>query len=441
LSVRERQREKEREREREAERTQWEAELGRLRDLIAATEAEAARQAQEQRAREQARALAEKQARERAQAEADAKAAAEREQRQRDEERQAQAQAQAAAQAKEQKAKATGEGQAASTQPGAPAGASGKAAVQVPAAAAWPPSRVTVDLSRQGLFRLSLPASQAPALAAAAAASAALQALADPQVLKSLPSWSTIARETTKSINRASGQVSANVDQVMAVAGRLVAVVEGVGAGGPPLDAYVKLLMVERLVEQAEMFRAKTEPAFPLASAIVLLCMNNRSLGPLIRARLLHECPWSHCAVALDDPEQHGRKEGETDETRFAERMSGYIALTAAIYVSPPLGAKAAGSEHPFGGVGGAWTYLACQLNAPPQRLSATLLHTFLNITSSSLAAAYGSQFLKLLQLVKDQYVPSLSHDPSLRPANRKLELLVDQLLTGDLPEMPILRG
>jgi hypothetical protein len=427
------------------ERKQWDADLRRLQELIAATEAAA------ERARK---------------AEAEARAAAERAQREKEQQAERERaleleKARAAEKAKMEKEKEQAKEQekaAAATQPAAtaapttpttpaaaaPAAAStptaaAKAAVAVPSAPSWPPSRVTVDGTPYGMFRMSLPASQARMLVAAAAAWSSLRTSADPQVLKSLPSWSTIARETTKSINRAAGQVSASVEQVSAVAGRLAAVVQGVGAGGAPLDAYVKLLMVERLVEQAEMFRAKTEPAFPLASAIVVLCARDRSLGRLVRARLLHECPWSQCAVALDDPEHFGRKENETDETRFGERMSGYIALTAAIYVSPPLGEGSAGAEHPFGGVGGAWTFLACQLNAPPQRLSATLLHTFLNITSSTLAAAFGQQFLKLLRLVKTQYVPTLSSDPALRPANRKLELLVDQLLTGDLPEMPII--
>ena len=98
-------------------------------------------------------------------------------------------------------------------------------------------------------------------------------------------------------------------------------------------------------------------------------------------------------------------------QDKFLRRVSGFTRLYAAIVVSPPpptSGSHSASSAHPHG-IEHAWSWLAHMVNvAPRPDVTATVLHEFLAVAGHSLARVYRRQFVKLVQVVLDDYLPRI---------------------------------
>ncbi|XP_043210382.1 nucleoporin GLE1-like [Amphibalanus amphitrite] len=118
-----------------------------------------------------------------------------------------------------------------------------------------------------------------------------------------------------------------------------------------------------------------------------------------------------------DTNEQYYRKLGYDyvdgvveKQDKFLKRMSGIARLYVALLIArppqhtpaPPPGAVPA---RPLG-VKHLWRWLAATVNLEPRAdVTASILYDALEVGGSTLSAAYGTQFVKLVKLLRTQYL------------------------------------
>jgi nucleoporin GLE1 len=121
--------------------------------------------------------------------------------------------------------------------------------------------------------------------------------------------------------------------------------------------------------------------------------------------------------------------------------MSGFVRLYAAITVTPPSGSRRhrTPAVHPHG-VEHAWTWLARIANVEPRPdVTATVIGDFLSVAGHALHRTYGRQFVKLVRLLADEYMPKIkavTQAGSGGPVTR-LEGLLRDATAGRLPQPP----
>jgi len=206
-------------------------------------------------------------------------------------------------------------------------------------------------------------------------------------------------------------QISASREQVSIKIQTLVQLIGQVSQCGEALGLFCLDAIADQIVFQGDNHvHLHTRSAFPLADVAVALCTYNPQLTRILMAKFHKSCCYTvpHYIPKLQGqkPEEHLRALGylnkETEESYF-RRMSGLIALYAAILQSDPL----QGRPHPYG-IEHAWTWMARTLNRPPRRITATLVHTFLQVAGYALARKYNRQFYKMISLIKSHTLPAM---------------------------------
>ncbi len=88
------------------------------------------------------------------------------------------------------------------------------------------------------------------------------------------------------------------------------------------------------------------------------------------------------------------------------------------------------GKSHPFG-LENAWVWIARLLNAPPRRITPTLVHKFLTVASHALLRQYGRQFVKVLDVISKQVLPRIEAQPNKHvPSLSRLQLLMTEFVS-----------
>jgi nucleoporin GLE1 len=128
-------------------------------------------------------------------------------------------------------------------------------------------------------------------------------------------------------------------------------------------------------------------------------------------------------------------------QDKFLRRMSGFVRLYAAItVVQPPARRGSSGVRvHPHG-VENAWRWLAQTVNVEPRPdITATVLGDFLSVAGHSLHRSYGRQFVKLVRLITDEYMPKIKEvtQPGSGGPVTRLEGLLGDAVAGKLPRAP----
>lgn len=199
---------------------------------------------------------------------------------------------------------------------------------------------------------------------------------------------------------------------------------------------YLWLLnnLAKQFVKQAEEeVAANMKKAFPIAFLACLLCTQHPQLIEYLLGRLFKKCqyavPMYPRRLAADTDEQFVKKMGYKvlsggkieDESRFVERMKGMLALYAA-FMQTDL-SPFQQLENPYA-MGNAWTFITRLLNMKPRKISATLVETFFKVSGVAFMQRYPRQGVKVVEYVRDHYMPRLNNAPAGDKV--RLELMLD---------------
>lgn len=196
--------------------------------------------------------------------------------------------------------------------------------------------------------------------------------------------------------------------------------------------------MCEKIIEQAEIqISAHLESAIPLAAIIVAVSGDRPALMELLLGHIYAACP-------LTIPRYVSRKSAQTEseyktslgyhsgesETTFLSRMNGIIALYAAITQTEARGKNLHPLQH-------AWTWFARILNMKPkEKITASVLHTFLKLAAYPLHQSYQRQFAKILQLIVEEFMAMIPESPE----KQTLLLFCEQIAKEGLRPLDVLK-
>ena len=136
--------------------------------------------------------------------------------------------------------------------------------------------------------------------------------------------------------------------------------------------------------------------------------------------------------ASVDDAKRPGAKRLETTD-EYAARVAAHVHLYAALLGTPGGDAHA---PHPHPAANG-WAWLARHLNAlPATRVTAAALHAFVGHAGFALSATFRRQFVKVLRLIYDEWLPDLgTHDDDAAAVATRLRTYLDDRLFERPPE------
>ena len=155
---------------------------------------------------------------------------------------------------------------------------------------------------------------------------------------------------------------------------------------------------------------------FYIAALTVALWQKFPDFGKIFLAKLFKECPF---LVPFKPPKLNGQsdidffqswgyrmlEDKSEKDAIYQARTSRLAALMAAIWITTNRRDEQA--QHPFG-IDNGWKYFVNILNSQPDQMYLHILEKILEISGSTMHMTYGKQFVKLMILLKDQYLPSL---------------------------------
>ncbi|KAJ1899348.1 Nuclear pore complex nucleoporin component [Coemansia sp. IMI 209127] len=238
-------------------------------------------------------------------------------------------------------------------------------------------------------------------------------------------------------IVRSFGQLKDSQEFVSRISDTVIQIIAGSPAG---VEQWILNLVAKAIVKQAEKeVSVAHHAAFPLAAAAVLVMQRFPLLADMLLVRLVKKCPYIIPEYAVRKQGQSaeeylrsiGYKEKEEDELEtdiiYVERMAGIVALFSAIVQTTDASGVANAQKRPLP-ISFGWTWLARMVNLRPRAISPLLVHTFLSIAGPSMAAAYGRQFGKLLDVLAGEWINEIkdSKDPVAVAATSNLCGFID---------------
>lgn len=183
----------------------------------------------------------------------------------------------------------------------------------------------------------------------------------------------------------------------------------------PSAATFTQFYLAKQLVGKSESLASQRDVLFGLASLAVAIWCRNKDIGRLILSFLYLNCPYL-ALIRLtkgDKSEEEFFKslgyiieDGNVEhESKFLDRMAGYVSLYAAIIISSP---PSTSGPHPHG-LEHAWKWLSSVMNSEPlPGITATLIFNFLDICGRRLMTTYGRQFWKLVELLNASFLPKV---------------------------------
>ena len=210
---------------------------------------------------------------------------------------------------------------------------------------------------------------------------------------------------------------------------------------------YCTALLAKKIVRQGEdVVSSKAEAAFPIAGVALSLWDKFPDFGKLLQAYFFEFCPLLAPYYPAKQPGQSEKdffvslgykyeKEVMEPQDKYLKRMTGLACLYSALaVVAKPQGA---GTIHPMGPCS-IWKYLAVLINTPPlPDVTATILFVVLETTGNLMLAKYNEQFLKLIAVIKANFLPVLESVKTDGGPTSRLELLLNKTLSQRQVEKP----
>ncbi|XP_039444837.1 mRNA export factor Gle1 [Culex pipiens pallens] len=223
---------------------------------------------------------------------------------------------------------------------------------------------------------------------------------------------------------------------------------QSVSINAHPLGrTYCTMLLAKKFVSQADTAISSNQlAAFPIASIIVALWQKYPDFGRFFLAYLHKECPY---LVPYYLPQLAGQSQEDylkaigyrfssegilEKQDQYLKRMTGLARLYGAVIVTNLRRGETA--PHPHGLECG-WKWLCNILNlAPLPDICATLITEFLQTAGGLLWTHYGRQFVKVMRVMHEQYLPELNKVDEGGPKSR-LEGLVAKITAEGRIERP----
>eukprot|EP00088_Acartia_fossae_P004289 TRINITY_DN1182_c0_g1_i4.p1 TRINITY_DN1182_c0_g1~~TRINITY_DN1182_c0_g1_i4.p1 ORF type:complete len:904 (-),score=267.21 TRINITY_DN1182_c0_g1_i4:84-2795(-) len=210
---------------------------------------------------------------------------------------------------------------------------------------------------------------------------------------------------------------------------------------------YCTALLAKKIVRQGEdVVSSKAEAAFPIAGVALSLWDKFPDFGKLLQAYFFEFCPLLAPYYPAKQPGQSEKdffvslgykyeKEVMEPQDKYLKRMTGLACLYSALaVVAKPQGA---GTIHPMGPCS-IWKYLAVLINTPPlPDVTATILFVVLETTGNLMLTKYNDQFLKLIAVIKANFLPVLESVKTDGGPTSRLELLLNKTLSQRQVEKP----
>lgn len=174
----------------------------------------------------------------------------------------------------------------------------------------------------------------------------------------------------------------------------------------------------------------KHKTVFFIAALTVALAQKFPGFGEIFLAKLFKECPFllPHKPLRIqgqsdaDFLASWGYKETDQNingDAHYQGRTSNFAGLLAAIWITYSRRDETA--PHPFA-IDNCWKFFGNLFNNPPSPMYLHLIDKILEVAGSTMHATYRNHFLKLMILLKGQYLPSVQRyvdDHTQAPFNR----------------------
>ncbi|KAI6661596.1 hypothetical protein LOD99_13469 [Oopsacas minuta] len=212
---------------------------------------------------------------------------------------------------------------------------------------------------------------------------------------------------------------------------------------------YFSNLITNKLIKKAEQeISSNSKSAHPIACVVVCLCSNHLCLANLMLASLYRSCP----IIAGIFPTQtqinskeyllsigHKVKDNKLEDLEeFSTRVKGILRLYTCIMQFPIEGIKTVFPiKLHFHGLDMAWAWIVKILQGPlVPGVSDVALHEAFEFMGYRMGKIYGSQFFKLMDLARKEFVPklSLASPAENNPSLARLKKFLDDHKT-DVPE------
>lgn len=196
----------------------------------------------------------------------------------------------------------------------------------------------------------------------------------------------------------------------------------------PEASDWTKLRIAEKLIDVSD---KKPDTIFYIAAITVALWQQFPDFGQMFLAQLFKECPFLV-------PYKPGQITGQSDfdflrswgyrvteqaekYEHYQSRTSNFTTLVAAIWVT--FSRRGVQAPHPFG-IDNGWKYLVNILGSQPDPMYLHFIDKVLEIAGSTMHMTYGGQFVKLVIMVRDAYLPSVERnvDESMKGAFDRLK-------------------
>ncbi|KAL3289602.1 hypothetical protein HHI36_023015 [Cryptolaemus montrouzieri] len=202
------------------------------------------------------------------------------------------------------------------------------------------------------------------------------------------------------------------------------------------LEFCINLIAKKFVLQGDIMISSHLEAAFSYATIILSLWNESSDFGELLLVYFFKECPYLipfYMPRTIDQSDEDyymsiGYRYSGGDREKqdhFLKRMTGIMRLYFAILISFP---KSNQKINPLC-INIAWTWFTSVLKLKPRKdITATMLHTFLEIVGFAMQNSYKNQFEKIVSLLVNQYIPTLKEVDSGGPVTR-LENFIHQLM------------
>jgi nucleoporin GLE1 len=195
----------------------------------------------------------------------------------------------------------------------------------------------------------------------------------------------------------------------------------------PEASDWTKLRIAEKLIDVSD---KKPDTIFYIAAVTVALWQEFPDFGLLFLAQLFKECPFLV-------PYKPGQLQGQSDVDflkswgyrvteqaekyeHYQSRTSNFATLIAAIWIT--FSRRGVQAPHPFG-IDNGWKYMVNIISSQPDPMYLHFIDKVLEVAGSTMHMTFGRQFVKVVMIVRDVYLPSVERnvDASMKGAFDRL--------------------
>ncbi|KAG9414104.1 Nuclear pore complex nucleoporin component [Aphanomyces cochlioides] len=226
--------------------------------------------------------------------------------------------------------------------------------------------------------------------------------------------------DVKKKLGEACNQIANSPSSIKLVVGKICQVLSEAKVAGELYFKFSLDIVASKFAAQTRVI-TEVRSCFPLANVLTMCCVHTPELVDVFLAYLYKACPYTIPHEPKKAPDQsideyklsigmeyeEGSKTFEPHE-KYIQRMTMCVALLSSIMQTYPFDGK----PQPRGlTLADCWTWIARIVNAEPNVLTSPILLAILETSGYQMFQTYKRQFGKLISLIQNTVVPSLSRD------------------------------